>query len=219
MIQIDQFTFGPFQENTYILITEQGDCVIIDPGCSNREENQELADYISEKGLKPVAVWLTHTHLDHILGLAFVCETYDIGAIAHPLEQPVMAMADRTAEMYSIPYTPGPEPEYILEDGKKVHLGEHAFDVLFVPGHCMGHVAFVHDHQRFVMGGDVLFHGSVGRVDLPGGDGPTLEKSIREKLYKLPEDFLVYPGHGPKTTIGFEKANNPFVSEGRSGLL
>lgn len=219
MVQIDQFTFGPFQENTYLLVVENGDCVIVDPGVSNREENQRLASYITEKGLNPVGVWLTHTHIDHVLGCAFVCETYDLTPIAHPLEMPVMEMAKRSSELYGIPYTPGPTPEYSLEEGQKLTLGDHSFEVRFAPGHCPGHVVFVHDYQRFVIGGDVLFHGSVGRVDLPGGDGPTLEKSIREKLYTLPDEFLVYPGHGPKTSIGFEKENNGFVSNTRSGLL
>lgn len=219
MIQIERLTFGPFQENMYLLVTEEGTCAIIDPGCSDQREREALKGFIESHALAPVALWLTHAHIDHVLGNDFVCRSYGLTPLAHPDEAPNMELALRSAEVYGIPYDPSPEPEFSLKHEQEVLVGEHGFEVRFCPGHSPGHVVFINHHQRFVIGGDVLFRESVGRVDLPGGNGPQLAHSIRTELYSLPDDFMVYPGHGPATTIGYEKENNPFVPATGSGLL
>ena len=219
MIQLENITFGPFQENTFILTAENGECAIVDPGNSDSDENEHLKMLIDGQGLKPVLLLNTHCHIDHVMGNDFVHRTWDLTPQAHPDEAPMFEMAERSAQMYGIPYTPGPEPEYTLQHGDHITLGDHRFEIRLAPGHAPGHVVFIHHHQRFVVGGDVLFRQSVGRVDLPLGDGPTLAHSIREQLYTLPDDFLVHPGHGPSTTIGYEKENNPFVPAQGKGML
>lgn len=218
MILVEQFTFGPFQENTFLLIAENGDCLLIDPGCATREEDKQLAEYIKGQGLNLTDVWLTHCHIDHVLGCHAFCDE-DFLPKAHALDAPLFEMAERSGQMYGIPYTPGPTPDYCLEHGQKLDFAGHTFEVRFTPGHAPGHVVFVHHQQRFVIGGDVLFKGSVGRIDLPGGDGPTLAKSIKEQLYTLPDDFKVHPGHGPATMVGYEKEHNAMVEALESGLL
>lgn len=212
MIQIQFFTFNPFSENSYILSDETGECIIIDPGCSNSSEEQELVDYIVKSGLKPVKLLNTHCHVDHVFGNQFVSEKWKLGLEIHPLDVPVLDSFARVCQMYGFQGGPQPAPQHFLEDGDVVTFGNSKLNVLFTPGHSPGSVCFYNAEQQFVIGGDVLFRGSIGRTDLPGGDFDTLENSIRKKLYTLPEEVTVYPGHGPSTTIGFEKRNNSFVT-------
>lgn len=213
MVTIKIFPFNPFQENTYVLSDETGECVIIDPGCHISEEEQELKEYIDSNHLEPVKLLNTHCHVDHVLGNPFVADTWKLGLEMHKADLPVLESFPRVCEMYGVPGGTQPEPAHFLEEGEKVKFGNTTLEVLFTPGHAPGHVVFYHPEEKFIIGGDVLFQGSIGRTDLPGGDFPTLEKSIREKLYVLPGDVKVYPGHGPATTIGWEKKNNPFVGE------
>jgi glyoxylase-like metal-dependent hydrolase (beta-lactamase superfamily II) len=160
--------------------------------------------------LTVVDIWLTHCHIDHIMGLDFCFREFGLKGIAHALDQANIERSELVAGMYGIPYTAGPEPEYILEEGK---MNRHGFetDVLFVPGHSPGHVAFYFEETGVVFSGDVLFERSIGRTDLPGGDFETLADSIRTKMYALPEETVIYCGHGDSTTIGEEKNENPFV--------
>lgn len=216
MIQIDHFTYSPFQENTYLLFDETNECIIIDPGTYDKAERDEMDSFIEERGLKVVMLFNTHCHLDHIFGNQHVVEKYKVPFIMHEADLPTLAMGEQSAHLYGLNYTPSPQPTSFVKEGDTVKFGNSELEVIFVPGHCPGHVALVSPVQRFVIAGDVLFKGSVGRVDLPGGHGPTLARSIKEKMYKLDDDFMVYPGHGPSTTIGFERKNNPFVSESAS---
>lgn len=211
MIKIQSFTFNPFSENSYILSDETGECVVIDPGCHNNTEEQELTNYINENGLKPVKLLNTHCHVDHVFGNLFVAEKWKLGLEVHKLDVPVLESFAKVCQMYG--FTPGPQPapSAFLEDGHAVVFGNSTLHILLTPGHSPGSVCFYCAEQKFVIGGDVLFLNSIGRTDLPGGDFDTLEKSIREKLYTLHDDVKVYPGHGPATTIGYEKKNNPFV--------
>lgn len=211
MVTIKIFPFNPFQENTYVLSDETGECIIIDPGCYVSGEEQELKAYIDNNGLRPVKLLNTHCHVDHVFGNLFVAQTWNLGLEMHRDDLPVLASFPKVCQMYGFPGGPQPEPVAFLEEGIPVKFGNTTLDVFFTPGHAPGHVVFYHPAEKFVIGGDVLFQGSIGRTDLPGGDFPTLERSIREKLYVLPDDVKVYPGHGPATTIGFEKKNNPFV--------
>ena len=211
MINIHSFTFNPFSENSYILSDETGECIIIDPGCYVSEEEQELADYVKSNGLKPVRLLNTHCHVDHVFGNQFVADTWKLGLEMHKKDVTVLESFAKVCQMYGFPGGPQPEPERFLEEGDKITFGKSSLDILFTPGHSPGSVCFYSKDDKFVIGGDVLFQGSIGRTDLPGGDFPTLEASIRTKLYTLPDDVRVYPGHGPSTTIGLEKKHNAFV--------
>jgi hydroxyacylglutathione hydrolase len=210
-MNVAQFTFNAFAENTYLLFDEQGHCLIIDPGMSSSEEDEVLFEFISEKGLKPQMVVNTHCHIDHVLGNAACVERYHIPLAAHKLELSTLERAPVASLMWSIPYRLSPEPSQFLDEGDQLMVGTNFLEILFVPGHAPGHIALIHHHEGLVIGGDVLFRQSVGRVDLPGCDSGDLVKSIQTKLYALPDHYVVYPGHGPETTIGFEKLNNTFV--------
>lgn len=212
MLTVTYFTFGPFQENTYVVYSNNGECVIIDPGCFSTHEQQELKNFISEKKLKVTRLLNTHGHVDHVAGNAFVHETYKVLPEIHREDLKVLESQERVCEMYGLSCDVSPSPEKFLEEGDEVRIGADIMKVIFTPGHAPGHVVFYCAAQKFVINGDVLFSGSIGRTDLPYGDFDTLERSIRTKMYALPDDTLVYCGHGPETTIGQEKRTNPFVN-------
>lgn len=211
MIQIASFTFNPFQENTYVLYDEAKECVIIDPGCYNDAERKQLTDFIASKELKPVRLLNTHCHIDHVFGNAFVSRQYGLGLEIHKLDLPVLQALPQVAHMYQVNAENSPEPSAFLVEGDQVKFGSSTLDILFTPGHSPGSITFYNKEDGFVIAGDVLFYGSIGRTDLPGGHHETLLKSIKDKLYTLDENVKVYAGHMGPTTIGFEKKNNPFV--------
>ena len=212
MIQIASFTFGPFQENTYILHDETNECVIIDPGCQSLEEKNTLAKYIEDHKLKPVKLLLTHTHIDHILGNNFVCGKYNLKPEVHEFEVPMLQNVKMIGDMYGIPAEPSPDAETLLTEKNTVRFGNSELKIFFTPGHSLGGLCFYNENEKFIIAGDVLFNESIGRTDLPGGDYATLIKGIREKLFSLADDFKVYSGHGPATSIGHERKYNPFLS-------
>lgn len=210
MLNVAKFTFNPFQENTYVL-HDGSQAILIDPGCWNASEEHELETYLSDNALTPVRLVLTHAHIDHILGNAWVHSRYGLLPEMHKADLPLLRSGERQAKMYGIPYEPSPEPEHFIEEGDVIELGKDRLKVLFCPGHAPGHIALYSAEQRFVICGDVLFMNSIGRTDLPGGDMETLLRSIRDGLFPLGDDVKVYCGHGPDTTIGFEKRSNPFL--------
>jgi len=212
MNKIKIFTFNPFSENTYIIAAENGECVIIDPGCADREEEKILADYISGNGLKPVKLLNTHCHIDHILGNVFCMEKYGIELYANKEDIYNIKAADAFAESFGVRKPGSPPPTHYLREGDTVVFGNVILEVLFTPGHSAGHVVFYNRNGNYVIGGDVLFRESIGRTDLPGGNYAVLIRSITEKMFGLPDDTVVYPGHGPETTIGHEKVHNPFLN-------
>ncbi|WP_247231361.1 MBL fold metallo-hydrolase [Telluribacter sp. SYSU D00476] len=212
MIQIESFTFNPFAENTYVLYDETGEAVFIDPGNYERQEHDELISYIEANGLKPVAIINTHAHIDHVLGIAFLKRKYGIPFSLHAIDEPLLKAVKAYAPNYGFAGFDEPEIEHYLEEGQTVTFGNSTLEILHVPGHAPGHVAFVNHEQRFVIGGDVLFRQSIGRTDLPGGDHNTLLRSIRTKLFTLADDYTVYAGHMEPTTIGYEKKYNPFLN-------
>ncbi|MFY0252735.1 MBL fold metallo-hydrolase [Chitinophaga sp. 30R24] len=211
MIEIKQFTFGPLQENTFLLINGKKECIIIDPGCYFQDERKELLQYIQTHELNVIRLLNTHCHFDHIFGNKLVLDTYHVRPEFHELEQPVLDRSQQAAAMYNIPFEPSPNAGRYLMDGEKILFGTDELTVLLTPGHSPGSVAFYCAGQQFVIGGDTLFYQSIGRTDLPGGNHATLLQSIREKLFVLPDEVRVLPGHGPATSIGFEKRTNPFL--------
>ena|ERR1051326_599699 len=212
MINIQHFTFGPFEENTYVLSDESRQCIIIDPGCYDEAERSELASFISAHDLKPVLLLNTHCHIDHVFGNKFILEKYGLKPQIHKKDLPVLKSMMDVARLYQLNAEESPGPEKFLDEGDIISFGKNSeLEILFCPGHAPGHVCFVNKEQKFVIGGDVLFYGSIGRTDLPGGDHATLIASIKNKLFTLGDDFTIYSGHGPETNIGFERRNNPFL--------
>lgn len=211
-MKLQVFTFNPFQENTYVLSSGK-QAVVIDPGCSDAGEEKRLLDYLEENDLHVEACWLTHAHIDHILGLRWFQTNFNVPIIAHPKEQMILEGARQSAMMFGLPFT-APDATKVsweLEDEKILNIGDEPFTCIFAPGHSPGSICFYHAESSTLIGGDVLFLQSIGRTDLPGGDFDTLEASIQKRIYTLPDETTVYPGHGPKTTVGFEKKNNSFV--------
>lgn len=211
MISVHFFTFSPIAENSYVLFDETGECVIIDPGCYDDRERSELADFIKKNQLKPVKLLNTHCHLDHVFGNDFVAKKYNLKLHAHKNEIPVLDAFLRSAAMYGLNAEPSPDISVFLDEGDVVKFGNSSLEIVFTPGHSPGSITFYNKEQQFMISGDVLFYGSVGRSDLPGGNHAVLIDSIRKKLLPLGDGFKVYSGHGPATTIGFERVNNPFL--------
>ena len=211
MIQVKCFTFNPFQENTYIVFDESKECMIIDPGCYDENENKILENFIKVQGLLPVLLINTHCHLDHVFGNQFVSQRYNLLPLMHKLDIPMLEYAPLAAEKYGVHLPKLPEVGGFIEEGDFVSFGNSKFKIIFTPGHAPGHICLINEKEHIAISADVLFHLSIGRTDLPMGDHETLLKSIREKLFVLNNKTVVYPGHGQKTNIGFERLNNPFL--------
>jgi len=211
MLRIQSLTFNPFQEQTYVVWNTSGQAIIIDPGCYSPEEKSELREFIDENKLTPIAVLNTHCHIDHILGNAFACNTWNIPLFVPAGEQ------NQLKEVLS--YGPGmgifpeasPEPTQLLSDGMILDLLGVNWQVLGIPGHSPDGLCFYLETENILIAGDVLFQGSIGRTDLPGGNYTQLLSGIMEKLMPLPDDTQVFPGHGEPTRIGVEKIYNPFI--------
>lgn len=213
MLKLKSFTFNGFQENTYIVFDdERKEGVVIDPGAYTANERTTLQAFVADKGIRITAIWLTHAHIDHVMGLrwatqAFRCRFHHAAEDLATLRAvPVYASSAFGVHDIALPDEEGLE----IQHGTELPLGSHHFKALYTPGHAPGHLAF-YEPSLGVISGDALFYGSIGRTDLPGGDLNTLERSIQTQLYTLPDSTEVYPGHGPSTTIGREKKFNPFV--------
>ena len=212
MLKVKSFVFSPIQENTYLLYNEFNECLIIDPGCYFPEEQNELKAFITQSNLKPWMLLNTHCHLDHVFGNKFVAETYTLILQLHEKEKLLLDYAPTSGLMYNMPFDNYAGDYIYLKEGDVVKLGEDELKVIEAPGHSPGHICFYCEKQNFIISGDVLFNRSIGRTDLPGGDHETLLKNIREKLFVLPDETVVYSGHGAVTTIGEEKSENPFLN-------
>ena len=210
-MKIKSFVFNPFQENTYILYNESKEAIIIDPGMYMPNEFDDFYEFIDLHRLKPVLLLNTHTHLDHLFGNASVLQRFAIPFAYHELDRPVFEAAVSAGAMYGLTFEKSPEPSYYLKEKEYVTLGEEKLEILLTPGHSPGSVCFYHAKEKFVISGDVLFQGSIGRSDFPGGDYETLIHSIQHELLNLPDEVTVYSGHGPATSIGYERRNNPFL--------
>jgi hydroxyacylglutathione hydrolase len=212
MLQYHTFTFNAFSENTYLIWdSESLEAAIIDPGCLAYSEKQELKEKVAQLGLSVRYLLNTHCHVDHVLGNDFVKNTYKLPLHIHRYDLPVLQATEQIAEKYGFRGYVLAEADAFLDEGDVVQLGAERLEVLFLPGHAPGHLGFYHAGQGLCFSGDVLFRQSVGRTDFPLCSMDDLIASIKLKLYKLPDETIVFPGHGPTTTIGFEKVNNPYV--------
>ena len=210
-MQIKKFTFNPIQENTYVVFDETRECVIIDAGCYYENERRELDEFISEMKLTPVRLINTHCHFDHIMGVTHCRATYHLAFETHPDEVVLVEQVADHSDRFGIPMEPVDAPEGFFSEGDRIAFGNSYLQVIESPGHSPGGVVFYSPEHKILIAGDVLFYGSIGRTDLPGGSYEQLTGNIKNKLLVLPEDTTVYCGHGPETSIGFEKANNPFL--------
>lgn len=213
MTQVAKFTFSPFSENTYILYDDTKDCVIIDPGCYDARERKQLTDFIESASLKPVKLINTHCHLDHVFGNHFVHEKYGLLPECHEGELVVLEYAKISANQYGVAMETSPKPQHLIQEGDIISFGNSQLKAILVPGHSPASLCFYNEAANFVIAGDALFHESIGRTDLPGGNHSLLLQSIKEKLFTLPDDTRVYSGHGSETSIGHEKVHNPFVGQ------
>ncbi len=212
MIALQKFVFNPFQENTYILSDESKECIIIDPGMYTIEEQEELDNYIKINRLIPKAIVNTHGHVDHILGCRFLKEKYNLPFYIHKLETKVLETSLQFGDFFGLQLKEPPAPDYFLDETNEFRFGNSILELFHVPGHSQGSIALYSRADKVILTGDVLFYGSIGRTDLPGGDYNTLIQSICDKIMSLPKDFTVFPGHGPKTTIQYEYDTNPFLN-------
>ncbi len=213
MALVAKFTFNPFQENTYVLYDDSGACLIIDPGCYTAAEQQTLSRFIDSNNLRPERLVNTHCHIDHVFGNRYVADRYDLALEIHEGELPVLQAVPKIAQLYGIPLPDdSPEPGSFIKDGDTIRFGNSQLLTLYTPGHSPASISLYDEAAGFVVAGDVLFQSSIGRTDLPGGHFATLIDSIRSQLFTLPDKTTVYPGHGPDTTIGYEKKHNPFLN-------
>ena len=211
-MNLHHLIFNPYEVNTYIIAAEDGQCVIIDPACCSTDERAGLRKYIEDNDLRPTWLINTHGHFDHIIGNAFVCRTWPVKTAAHRDDLFLMENAYRQGEAFGFPVERPPKPEVFFEDGEEFKLGDVRLRIYHIPGHSPGSIVLHSPEKHLVITGDVLFNGSIGRSDLPGGDYDQLIDGIGKKLMTLPPDTIVYPGHGPETSVGQEMMHNPFLN-------
>lgn len=217
MITIHTLTFNPFQENTYILSAPGGECVVIDAGNYSAAEDRQISAFIEEKGLKPVIAINTHGHVDHILGVQYLKDTYGIPFALRREDDFLVETAPQHGQIYGFQVGEVPKVEQDLSAVESIPLGDTGLQIIHTPGHTPGHVCFFEPHTRSLFCGDTVFRESIGRTDLPGGDYSWIMRSILDKIIPLGDDVTLYPGHGPKTTIGHEVLYNPFIVEVLNG--
>ncbi|MGE5382470.1 MAG: MBL fold metallo-hydrolase [Omnitrophica WOR_2 bacterium] len=211
MITVKSFIFNLFATNTYILSDETGECIIIDPASSKPSEEEELTEYIKKKSLIPKAQVITHYHVDHVVGIKFVKDTYGIGATAHKDGKIFWENTEKQGYEYGFNTLNILPPDHLVVENDIITFGNSELQVIEVPGHAAGSICLINHQQRFLIAGDVIFYGSIGRTDLPTGDFDLLRENILTKLFILNDNFVIYPGHGQKTHIGMERLHNPFI--------
>lgn len=210
-MQIKCFVFNNFQVNTYLLYDETHQCMIIDAACFEPHENKELSDFIEKHQLILTRYINTHCHIDHVLGSPFIANTFRVFPEYHKSGEPFFLTVKEIGRSFGYSLGQMPAAKGYLEDGDEITFGNSSLKVFYTPGHAEGSICLYSEKEGFVITGDVLFKDTIGRTDLPTGNFDQLMCSIKTKLFTLPDNTLVYPGHGPETTIGYEKINNPFI--------
>jgi hydroxyacylglutathione hydrolase len=212
MLKVKTFVFNAFQVNTYVVYAENNDCIIIDPACSNANEVSKLLNYLKTENLNAILVANTHAHVDHILGNEDITDKLAIKLAAHPSSRYFYLNAMSFSSALGLNLQKVIMPDVELQDKDTIKLGESELEILYTPGHADGSICFYNSEGQFLISGDLIFYASIGRTDFPTGNFEILSESIKEKIYTLPNKTIIYPGHGPSTTVGFEKYNNPFVT-------
>ena len=210
-MDIKSFVFNAFYENTYLLSSSNLETLVLDPGCYEDFEKKELTDFIKTNKLKPIAIINTHCHIDHVLGNDYLKKLYNIPLWIPATEKNLLKSVSTYAPTMGIQDYQEAQPDKLLSEKDVITFGSEKLEILYAPGHSEGHLMFYHAADKSLMAGDVIFRESIGRTDLPGGNFKTLQKSIKNQVYTLPEAVKIYPGHGPSTTVGHEKKHNPFV--------
>jgi len=210
-LNIRIFHFNMIQVNTLVCYDETKNGVIVDPGMSSKEEQERLLDFITKEDLTIKYIINTHPHIDHISGNEFCVSQFNAPLVAHESGFPIYKEANEHGRAFGFPYSDYPVPDIYINDSDTLHFGNQIWQILYTPGHCDGSICLYDDKNKFVIVGDVLFAGSIGRTDLPTGNFHLLMQNIKEKLLILGDDVLVIPGHAETTTIGNEKDNNPYL--------
>lgn len=213
MLNLAKLVFNSFQENTYVLSDETGECVIVDPGNTSERENETVSNYIEKNSLKPVMVVNTHGHIDHILGVRYLKEKYGIPFALSAKDEFLVKTAPMQGRMYGFDLEEAPVADIDLSARDKLKFGNSELEIIPTPGHSPGHISLYSAEKKFVITGDTLFKGSIGRTDLPGGDYKQIMESILGKLIPLGGDVAVHPGHGESSSISAEIDGNPFITE------
>ncbi len=211
MPQIKAFVFNEFAVNSFVIYDDSKECIIVDPGCISSKQQSILTDFIKDNQLNPVKLINTHCHVDHVAGNKFVVDTYNIPVYANEADNTNLKNAVRAGELYGMKIETPPEVTNYLNHNDTVKFGETILKVLHLPGHSEGSIALYSEKGQFIVVGDVIFNGSIGRTDLIGGSLDQLMNSIKNILFKLEDNTTVYSGHGPETTIGNEVRSNPFL--------
>lgn len=211
MLNLQSFTFNPFSENTYLLTNENKDCWIIDPGMYSAEETASFLKFLKDQQLKPQGIINTHTHIDHVFGVSALVKEYGLSFGIHKEEEPVLSNAKGAAMLFGLTLSETPKASHYIPEGMPLLLGQDELEVRLTPGHSPGSISFYYAPGKWVISGDALFAGSIGRTDLPGGNHQQLLDAIKTQLFTLPEETTVYSGHGGATNIGVEVRTNPFL--------
>ena len=211
-MKIKSFTFNNFQENTYILYDETNECIIIDPGCYSEEEKKILSEFVINNKLNPLKLINTHCHIDHVLGNQYVSKKWSLDLYLHIDSKPLLEQTKNISKVYGFyDFEESPEPKYYLEHKQIIKFGLQEIIILHTPGHAPGHICLYNKKSNLLIAGDLIFKGSIGRTDLPGGNYETLINSIKTEIIILPENTKIYSGHGPSTILENEKKNNPYM--------
>jgi len=213
-MKVHKFIFNDFRVITYLVIDEEtSETVIIDPGCNKDSERKRLQHYVDVHGLKPKYVVNTHAHMDHICGNKYVVSEYDIPLIAHKKELENYSHSKDFVGIYGFEFEESPLPDEYLKEGDEIVFGSSKLHIIETPGHTAGSISLLSPEKEIIFSGDIIFQGSIGRTDLPGGDLDTLINTLKEKILTLPGDTIIFAGHGYETTVAEEMKNNPFIKD------
>lgn len=211
MINVATFRHNIYYENTYILYDQTKECIIVDPGCYTIDEKAAILDYLAYYQLKPVMIVNTHCHIDHVFGNKLLLDLYKVPLALHKHEIKYLEAMPAYAKRLGFEVAPVEKKYSLLEEGTIIRFGNSALEVLHTPGHTPGSISLYCSSQKILISGDVIFRNRIGKVDLPGGDLSCLTKIIKEKVFSLEDDVVIYPGHGPVTNVKDEKQDNPFI--------